>query len=106
MSEDVNNIPDSEEIDNIIVLNDEVGNEVEFEFLDLIEFDGEQYVVLLPTDESEEDEEAGEVVILKLEDSESEEEESYVSVDDEDILNKVFEIFKEKFKDDFNFIDE
>ena len=106
MSEDVNNIPDSEEIDNIIVLNDEDGNEVEFEFLDLIEFDGEQYVVLLPTDESEEDEEAGEVVILKLEDSESEEEESYVSVDDEDILNKVFEIFKEKFKDDFNFIDE
>ena len=90
MSEDVNNIPDSEEIDNIIVLNDEDGNEVEFEFLDLIEFDGEQYVVLLPTDESEEDEEAGEVVILKLEDSESEEEESYVSVDDEDILNKVF----------------
>ncbi len=106
MSEDVNNIPDSEEIDNIIVLNDEDGNEVEFEFLDLIEFDGEQYVVLLPTDESEEDEEAGEVVMLKLEDSESEEEESYVSVDDEDILNKVFEIFKEKFKDDFNFIDE
>ena len=106
MSEDVNNIPDSEEIDNIIVLNDEDGNEVEFEFLDLIEFDGEQYVVLLPTDESEEDEEAGEVVILKLEDSESEEEESYVSVDDENILNKVFEIFKEKFKDDFNFIDE
>ena len=106
MSEDVNNIPDSEEIDNIIDLNDEDGNEVEFEFLDLIEFDGEQYVVLLPTDESEEDEEAGEVVILKLEDSESEEEESYVSVDDEDILNKVFEIFKEKFKDDFNFIDE
>ena len=106
MSEDVNNIPDSEEIDNIIVLNDEDGNEVEFEFLDLIEFDGEHYVVLLPTYESEEDEEAGEVVILKLEDSESEEEESYVSVDDEDILNKVFEIFKEKFKDDFNFIDE
>lgn len=110
MSDDVNNIPenmqDGEELDNIVVLNDEDGNEVEFEFLDLIEFDGEQYVVLLPTDESEEDEEAGEVVILKLEDSESEEEESYVSVDDEDILNKVFEIFKEKFKDDFNFIDE
>ena len=102
MSEDLNN----EELDNIVILNDEDGNEVEFEFLDLIEFDGEQYVVLLPTDESEEDEEAGEVVILKLEDSESEEEESYVSVDDEDILNKVFEIFKEKFKDDFNFIDE
>lgn len=104
MSEDLNNVPE-EEIDNIVVLNDEDGNEVEFEFLDLIEYEGEQYVVLLPTDESE-DEEAGEVVILKLEDTESEDEESYVSVDDEDTLNAVFEIFKEKFKDEFNFIDE
>ena len=105
MSEDLNNnIPDSEEIDNIVILNDEDGNEVEFEFLDLIEYEGEQYVVLLPTAESEED--SGEVVILKLEDTESEEEESYVSVDDEETLNAVFEIFKEKFKDEFNFIDE
>ena len=98
MSEDTNN----EELDNIIVLNDEEGNEAEFEFLDLIEYEGEEYVVLLPVEESEE---AGEVVILKLEDTESEDEESYVSVDDEDTLNKVFEIFKEKFKDDFNFVD-
>ena len=98
MSEDVNN----EELDNIIILNDEEGNEVEFEFLDLIEFEGEEYVVLLPVEESDE---AGEVVILKLEDTESEDEESYVSVDDDEVLNKVFEIFKEKFKDDFNFVD-
>ena len=98
MNEDTNN----EELDNIIILNDEEGNEVEFEFLDLIEFDGEEYVVLLPVEESEE---AGEVVILKLEDTDSDEEESYVSVDDEEVLNKVFEIFKEKFKDDFNFVD-
>ena len=105
MSEDLNNIPDAEEIDNIVILNDEDGNEVEFEFLDLIEFEGEQYVVLLPTAESDE-EDTGEVVILKLEDTESEEEESYVSVDDEETLNSVFEIFKEKFKDEFNFIDE
>lgn len=99
---DENNIPE-EELDNIIVLNDENGEEVKFEFLDLVELDGEEYVVLLP---AEDDEEEGEVVILKVEDTESEEEESYVSVDDEEILNKVFEIFKEKFKDEFNFIDD
>ena len=98
MSEDINN----EELDNIIVLNDEEGNEAEFEFLDLIEYEGEEYVVLLPVEEADD---AGEVVILKLEDTESEDEESYVSVDDEEVLNKVFEIFKEKFKDDFNFVD-
>ena len=92
-----------EELDNIIILNDEDGNEVQFEFLDLIELDGEEYVVLLPT---EDDEEEGEVVILKVEDTDSEEEESYVSVDDQNVLNKVFEIFKEKFKDEFDFVDE
>ncbi|MCI8353414.1 MAG: DUF1292 domain-containing protein [Clostridia bacterium] len=93
-----------EELDNIIVLNDENGEEVKFEFLDLVELDGEEYVVLLPAEES--DEEEGEVVILKVEDTESEEEESYVSVDDEEVLNKVFEMFKEKFKDEFNFVDD
>ena len=93
---------DFEEIDNIIVLNDEDGNEVQFEFLDLIEYDSEEYVVLLPV-ESDEDE--GEVVILKVEETEKEDEESYVSVDDEEILAAVFEIFKDKFKDEFNFTD-
>lgn len=95
-----------EELDNIIILNDEQGNEVKFEFLDLVELDEEEYVVLLPvSEEGEEDE--GEVVILKLEDTDEEsEEESYVGVEDEEILNKVFAIFKEKYKDEFNFVDE
>lgn len=103
---DETKVPESgEELDNIIVLNDEDGKEVEFEFLDLIEYDEEEYVVLLPVEESS-DEEIGEVVILKVEPTESEEEESYVGVEDEEILNKVFEIFKDKFKDEFNYVDE
>ena len=93
-----------EELDNIIVLNDENGNEVEFEFLDLIEYDSEEYVVLLPIIEDGEEDD-GEVVILKVEETESEDEESYVSVDDEQVLTAVFEIFKDKFKDEFNFTD-
>ena len=98
---------ENEELDdNIVVLNDEEGNEVQFEFLDLVELDDEEYVVLLPVTEEGEEEEA-EVVILKLEDTdEDSEEESYVGVEDEEILNKVFEIFKEKYKDEFNFVDE
>ena len=107
MNDNENNVPngqEGEELDNIIVLNDENGEEIEFEFLDLIEYDGEEYVVLLPNDEDEDD--AGEVVILKLEDTDNEDEESYVSVDDEEVLKAVFEIFKDKFKDEFNFIDE
>ena len=96
---------EGEELDNIVILNDEDGNEVKFEFLDLIDFEDEEYIVLLPVNE-EGDEEEGEVVILRVEDTDEEaDEESYVSVDDEDTLNKVFEIFKEKFKDDFDFVD-
>ena len=91
-----------EELDNIITLNDEDGNEVKFEFLDLIEYSGEEYVILLPI---EEEEEADEVVILKVEDTDSEDEESYVGVEDQEILNAVFAIFKDKFKDEFNFVD-
>ncbi len=103
MSEDLNN----EELDNIVILNDEDGNEVKFEFLDLVEYEDEQYVVLLPmAEENEDEEEDGEVVILKLEDTDDDsDEESYVSVEDEDVLMKVFEIFKDKFKDEFDFVD-
>ncbi len=93
----------NEELNNIIVLNDEEGKEVQFEFLDLIEYNSEEYVILLPVEETEE---AGEVVILKVEHTESEDEESYVGVEDEEELNAVFAIFKDKFKDEFNFIDE
>ena len=96
---------EGDDLDNIVILNDEDGNELKFEFLDLVERDDEEYVVLLPVvDEGVEEE--GEVVILKVEDTDDDtEEESYVSVEDEDVLNKVFEIFKERFKDDFDFVD-
>ena len=66
MNEENNEL--DENISNIIVLNDENGNEVQFEFLDLIEYDSEEYVVLLPTGDSED---ADEVVILKVEDTEA-----------------------------------
>ena len=104
MSEDINTPNNGEELDNIIILNDENGNEVKFEFLDLMEYEGEEYIILLPTEEGEDNDE---VVILKVEDVEDDTDmETYVSIDDEDTLNAVFEMFKEKFKDEFNFIDE
>ncbi len=96
MDNNVNNF----DLENIIVLNDENGNEEPFEFLDLIEYKNEEYVVLLPADD-----EADQVLILKLEESEDSDTEAYVSVDDDDVLQAVFEIFKRKFADEFNFVD-
>lgn len=93
---------ENNELDNVVILSDENGDEARFEFLDLIEYCGGKYVVLLPPEDSDD---ADEVVILKLEESENDDEEAYVSVDDEAVLQAVFEIFREKFKDTFNFVD-
>ena len=92
-----------EELDNIIHLTDENGADVSFEFLDLIEHEGGEYVVLLPAGQAEAGD--GEVVILRLEESGDETTETYVGIEDEDTLNAVFAIFREKFQDDFNFVD-
>ena len=63
------------ENDNIIVLTDEDGTDVEFEFCASIEYEGNEYVVLLPTDDDD-----GEVVILQvMEDAESDDEDERVS---------------------------
>lgn len=94
-------LPEPDDEIETIILNDENGGEVEFEFMDLILYEGEEYVVLLPVEDCED---AGEVVILRLEES-GKYEESYVSVDDDDTLMAVFYIFKDKFKDYFNFVD-
>ena len=91
-----------DEMSNKVVLNDEDGNEVEVELLDLVEYNGEEYVVMLPCDETADD---GMVVILKLEQTDDEDLESYVAVEDEQTLNAVFEIFKERFKEEFTFED-
>lgn len=91
---------ENEEIENIIVLNDEDGNEVEFEFLDLVEYEGEEYAVLLPLEENEDEM----VLILRVEEGD-EETDNFVGIDDEDTVQAVFEIFKERFKDEFNFED-
>ena len=88
-----------EDEENILSLTDENGEEVEFEYLDCIEFQGKEYLVLIPC-ESEE----AEIVILEVEPVD-EETENYQSVQDEDILNAVYEIFKDKYGDTIDFAD-
>ena len=81
----------------LITLTDDEGNEVEFEFLDVVEFEGEEYIVLI-----ENDEDADEVVILKI-NAIDEDTEEYVSIDDDDLLQSIFEIFKQKYEGEINF---
>lgn len=83
--------------ENLIVLNDEDGNEIEFEFLDLISYRQKEYVVLLPLKDFDE-----QVVILQLEETDGETE-NYISVENEFVLETVFALFKERNKDYFTF---
>ena len=85
-----------EEIE-LLSLTDEEGNETQFEYLDCIEYEGKEYLILLPAGDD-----SAEIVILEVEPVD-EETENYLSVGDQDILDAVFGIFKERYKDVFTF---
>ena len=95
--ENINEILPEEE--NIITLTDENGNETEFEYLDVIEYQGKEYLILMPADE-----ESSEIIILEIEPVD-EENENYLAIDDEAILEAVYAIFKERYKDVLTFAD-
>ena len=94
--ENENIIPEEEEV-SILTLTDDKGNDVEFEYLDCIEYNGKEYLVLMPMEED-----AVEIVILEIEPVD-EENENYLAVEDEKTLNAVYGIFKEKYKDILTF---
>lgn len=91
--------------DNVVTLVDEEGREISFEMLDKVNYNGNDYIVLLPLEEMEKEDEEAEVVILRIEDRDGEE--VYVGVEDEEELENVFEIFQSRFDDeDFDIYDE
>ena len=86
-----------EEESSILTLTDENGVETEFEYLDCIQYEGKEYLVLLPM-------ESDEIVILEVEPVD-EENENYLAVESEDILDAVYEIFKARYQDVLQFED-
>ncbi len=93
-----NQIPQEEETE-ILTLTDEDGKEERFEYLDCIPYEGKEYLVLMPADQPE-----TQIVILEIEPVD-EENENYLSVSDESVLDGVYGIFKEKYKDILTFED-
>ena len=98
MENNENLIPEEEE-SNLLSLTDENGQETVFEYLDAIEYQGKEYLILMPVDTVE-----TEIVILEVEPVD-EENENYLAVEDEKTLNAVYAIFKEKYKDILTFED-
>ncbi len=87
--------------DDLLVLTDDEGNDVTLEFVDRIEYRGEEYAVMIPVDEDNE-EDAASVVIMRI-DEDADGDEAFSSINDDKIMNKVFEIFKTKFSDEYDF---
>ena len=88
-----------EEEESILTLTDENGVDMQFEYLDCIEYQGIEYLILMPLSE-----ESAEIVILEIQPVD-EENENYVAVEDEAVLDAVYGIFKERYKDVLNFAD-
>lgn len=87
---------------DLLTLTDEEGNEQSFEILDTIELDEQNYFALAPFYDNPEDmlADSGEFVILKAVTVDGEE--MLSSIEDEDELDRVGEIFLEKFEEIFN----
>ena len=95
--ENENLIPEEEV--SILTLTDENGADVDFEYLDCIEYQDKEYLVLMPLEE-----ESNEIVILEVEPVD-EENENYLAVSDEAVLDAVYGIFKERYADVLTFED-
>ena len=89
-----------EQEESILTLTDENGQDANFEYLDCIEYQDTEYLVLMPADEP-----STEIVILEVEPVD-EENENYLAVEDEAILDAVYGLFKEKYKDILTFEEE
>lgn len=85
--------------DDVVVLVDENGEEVEFEHIDTIEMNGNEYVVLAPISEEDDEElDEEEVVILKVEHGEDGED-TFITIEDDDEIDDVFDEFQSRMED-------
>ena len=81
-----------EDNENYITLTDDEGNDISFEIIDTVQYDERLFVVLIPFD----DEDDG-VVILEIIPAEEPEYDDFVTVDDEQLLDAVFEKFRKNY---------
>lgn len=83
-----------------ITLTDDDGNDIAFEIIDDFEYIAGRYVVLVPYEESED-----EVVILEALPTETEDEFEFISIEDDALIYEIFEEFKRRNADNFDFAD-
>jgi uncharacterized protein YrzB (UPF0473 family) len=88
-------LPEEELEDEVIELTDEQGNIINFKLLDVTEYKGQKYTLLLaaePNDEIAEDE----VVIFRL----NEDAETLEPIEDDDLLQEIFDFYQSEVDED------
>ena len=93
-----------EENRKILPFTDDEGNTVELELVDSFELDDKQYAVLVEPEIEESEEDEGLVYIMEIQ-SDSDDEMILVEIEDEAIMEKTFEMFKQRCEEDFDFVD-
>lgn len=87
----------SEEYGNdFVTIIDDEGNEFELELLDTIDYNGESFAAFLPTDMDEEDPDYGLIILSVVNDENGDE--LFESIDDDDKLQEVYEMFMTVFE--------
>ncbi len=81
--------------DSFITLTDENGNEVDFLLLDVMVYEGSDYMVLLPLTDEDSEEEEEELFFLRAE--KTEEGEIYSAIEDEALLNAIADAYEKDF---------
>ena len=98
MSDIEKNIDDESEEGRSLTLTDDSGEDISFEVIDEFPYNGKNYVVLIPFEDLED-----EVVILEAIYAENPEDNEYISVEDEELVKEVFEEFKNRNADEYDF---
>ena len=101
MSDIEKNTEETEFDDDKVILEDEEGNVLEFQFLELMMVDDVPYAVLMPVDDP--DGELG-VVIVEVVDL-GKDSEHYDAVTDDALNERIFEQFRKEFADKYDFED-
>ena len=81
--------------DSFITLTDENGNEVDFLLLDVMAYEGSDYMVLMPLTDEDGEEDEEELFFLRAE--KTEEGEVYSSIEDEGLLNAIADAYEKEF---------
>ena len=89
-------------VPNFVTLTDDEGNDIELEYVDALEHNGTTYMAFFPVVEEDSEDEQNEeeygLVILKSQMENGEE--FLVTIDDEEEIDKVYDLFMEQILSD------